>query len=303
MMAERAHLSIGEVLNLLQSEFPDVTISKIRFLESQGLIDPERTESGYRKFKDVDVKRLRWILHQQRDHFLPLKVIKDRLQSGELDLDEPLSGGDAPVGGDGTDRAESTEPAEATTDPAGDPAVRESGSSGSGQVRKRRPKAAQQSFIDVGAVAELPDEAETGADPPGAGRRSLDLGASGISLDAAELADAAGLSLLELAELQRFGIIESRRYGDDEIFDENALLVARLAVTFRQFGIEPRHLRSYKVAADREAGLYEQVLMPHLRQRDPSERDKGRARLQDLVDHGADLRAAMLRQALKDHLA
>ena len=78
-MAERAHLSIGEVLNRLQSEFPGVTISKIRFLESQGLIDPERTESGYRKFKDADVKRLRWILHQQRDHFLPLKVIKERL--------------------------------------------------------------------------------------------------------------------------------------------------------------------------------------------------------------------------------
>jgi DNA-binding transcriptional MerR regulator len=90
-MAERSHLSIGEVLNLLQDEFPDVTISKIRFLESQGLIDPERTESGYRKFKDVDVKRLRWILHQQRDHFLPLKVIKERLQSGELDLDEPTT--------------------------------------------------------------------------------------------------------------------------------------------------------------------------------------------------------------------
>ena len=81
-MADRAHLSIGEVLALLQDEFPDVTISKIRFLESQGLLDPERTPSGYRKFYDADIERLRWILRQQREHFLPLKVIKDRLESG-----------------------------------------------------------------------------------------------------------------------------------------------------------------------------------------------------------------------------
>src|SRR5579872_2716733 len=78
-MAERSHLSIGEVLSLLREEFPDVTISKIRFLESQGLVDPERTPSGYRKFYDQDVERLRWILRQQREHFLPLKVIRGRL--------------------------------------------------------------------------------------------------------------------------------------------------------------------------------------------------------------------------------
>ncbi len=78
-MSERSHLSIGEVLSLLREEFPDVTISKIRFLESQGLVDPERTPSGYRKFYDHDVERLRWILRQQREHFLPLKVIRGRL--------------------------------------------------------------------------------------------------------------------------------------------------------------------------------------------------------------------------------
>ena len=81
-VAERAHLSIGEVLALLQEEFPDITISKIRFLESQGLLDPERTPSGYRKFYEPDIERLRWILRQQRENFLPLRVIKDRLQSG-----------------------------------------------------------------------------------------------------------------------------------------------------------------------------------------------------------------------------
>ena len=78
------HHSIGDVLGMLREEFPDITISKIRFLESQGLIDPERTPSGYRKFYDADVARLRWILHQQKEHFLPLKVIKGRLEQLEL---------------------------------------------------------------------------------------------------------------------------------------------------------------------------------------------------------------------------
>ena len=78
-----AYLSIGEVLQLLQDEFPDVTISKIRFLESQGLIDPERTPSGYRKFYDPDIDRLKFILREQKDSYLPLKVIKGRLDAGE----------------------------------------------------------------------------------------------------------------------------------------------------------------------------------------------------------------------------
>src|SRR5437762_2227652 len=89
-MADRAFLSIGEVLSLLKEEFPDITISKIRFLESQGLLDPERTASGYRKFYDTDVERLRWILRQQREHFLPLKVIKGRLVGEEVEP-EPIA--------------------------------------------------------------------------------------------------------------------------------------------------------------------------------------------------------------------
>ncbi|MDQ2650440.1 MAG: MerR family transcriptional regulator, partial [Actinomycetota bacterium] len=96
-MADRSHLSIGEVLSLLQDDFPDVTISKIRFLESQGLLDPERTPSGYRKFYEADIERLRWILRHQRDHFLPLKVIKDRLEESSakgltVPPDEPTAG-------------------------------------------------------------------------------------------------------------------------------------------------------------------------------------------------------------------
>ncbi len=91
-MSSRSYLSIGDVLTLLREEFPDVTISKIRFLESQGLVNPERSPSGYRKFFDHDVERLRWVLRQQREHFLPLKVIRDRLADGELDDTEVTAG-------------------------------------------------------------------------------------------------------------------------------------------------------------------------------------------------------------------
>ena len=116
-MATRPYLSIGEVLTLLKDEFPDITISKIRFLESQGLLDPERTPSGYRKFYDSDVARLRWILRQQREHFLPLKVIKGRLvgdaeTEGEGEGEEPSASAAAGVGvppptSDGPDPLES----------------------------------------------------------------------------------------------------------------------------------------------------------------------------------------------------
>src|SRR5664280_2154153 len=92
-VSARSYLSIGDVLTLLRQEFPDVTISKIRFLESQGLVNPERTPSGYRKFYEHDVERLRWVLRQQRENFLPLKVIKDR-------LDDEHSPGSADVAGD-----------------------------------------------------------------------------------------------------------------------------------------------------------------------------------------------------------
>ncbi len=89
-MPTRNYQSIGEVLVAVKTEFPDITISKIRFLESEGLIEPERTPSGYRKFYDKDVERLRSILRMQRDEYLPLKVIKDRLLQQEGGPDEAV---------------------------------------------------------------------------------------------------------------------------------------------------------------------------------------------------------------------
>lgn len=90
-MSDGQSLSIGEVINLLRDDFPDVSVSKIRFLESQGLIDPDRTQAGYRQFGPHDVSRLRFILQQQRDHFLPLKVIRSKLtlwERGEVGSDQ-----------------------------------------------------------------------------------------------------------------------------------------------------------------------------------------------------------------------
>jgi DNA-binding transcriptional MerR regulator len=109
-MTDPRHVSIGDVLERLRDEFPDVTVSKIRFLESQGLIDPERTPSGYRKFYDADVERLRWVLRQQKDHFLPLKVIKERLDEidhrGGLDV-----AGDSAGFGEAADALDTDDPA------------------------------------------------------------------------------------------------------------------------------------------------------------------------------------------------
>ena len=89
--SQRPYYGIGDVLSLLKEDFPDITISKIRFLESQGLFEPERTPSGFRKFYDEDIEKLSWILRQQREHFLPLRVIKERLKSGQLNNDDDLS--------------------------------------------------------------------------------------------------------------------------------------------------------------------------------------------------------------------
>ena len=119
-MAERAYLSIGEVLALLKDEFPEITISKIRFLESQGLLNPERTPSGYRKFYEPDVERLRWILQQQRENFLPLKVIKGRLG---VDPGNGTEETHEPAGADVTVRAEPAPavPAEPRPEPRKEP--------------------------------------------------------------------------------------------------------------------------------------------------------------------------------------
>jgi DNA-binding transcriptional MerR regulator len=266
---ERAYLSIGEVLALLKEEFPDVTISKIRFLESQGLLDPERTPSGYRKFYDTDVERLQWILRQQREHFLPLKVIKGRLRGGTEGTAE-----------DGPAEAVSPEVAEpGPVAEAGAPAPAPSATP---------PRPAPTLLPTAGAAV---DEA-----PP------LVLASGGVSMTIAELAAASGLEEDDLRELERYGLLTGRRAASSVYYDEEALMVAQLAAGFMKYGVEARHLRMYKTAAEREAGFLEQVVMPMLKQRNPQARRQAADALSDLTRLGQGLRAAMLRQALRKYI-
>ncbi|HJS71352.1 MAG TPA: MerR family transcriptional regulator [Acidimicrobiia bacterium] len=134
-MPERGELSIGEVINLLRDDFPDVSVSKIRFLESQGLIDPDRTGSGYRQFDTTDVARLRFILQQQRDHFLPLKVIKSKLtlwERGEDASGAAMSSPSLEQDGEPLDRTELLK-------------------------RSRLDESQLEALIDIGLIRPLPD--------------------------------------------------------------------------------------------------------------------------------------------------
>ncbi len=293
-----SHLSIGEVLALLQDEFPDVTISKIRFLESQGLIDPERTPSGYRKFYEGDIDRLRWILVQQRENFLPLKVIKDRLESADgVPADIEPTDGDQP----GADAVPAGDPAEAVEPTA---TVRASMPAG------EHPDQPQPIWMaDVAASRARPVDPD-GADsadpahPDGTTPRPtrLDSGASEVSLTARELATAAGIAIEALRELEQYGLVVGRDFGDDTYYDGDALLIATKSGAFLEHGIGARHLRMFKVAAEREAGFLEQVAMPLLKQRNPDARRQAVALVEELADLGHDLRGALLRSNLRKHL-
>lgn len=247
-------MSIGEVLQLLKPEFADLTISKIRFLESQGLLDPERTPSGYRKFYEPDIERLRWILRQQHENYLPLKVIKGKLgaegdDASDVEADEPARSAD--------DHRSTSRPAKAVS-------------------------------AGVHAARSL-DARELGGPP------------SVVSLNIDELAVATGLSLDDLAELVRFGLMCGKMVAGTVYYDDEALTVANLAAGFMRYGVEARHLRMYKTAGEREAGFFEQVVMPMLKQRNPQARRQALDALRDLAQLGQGLRAAMLRQALREY--
>jgi DNA-binding transcriptional MerR regulator len=293
----RAHLSIGEVLSLLQVDFPDITISKIRFLESQGLLDPERTPSGYRKFYDDDIARLRWILHQQKENFLPLKVIKERLESGELD--------------DPTDVAEATEELVASATKADEldlpqaPAPEPVPEPEQKAARPRRTAPAKPvtapevSTSDDGAT---PERGAARAARDAVRSAPLDAAHSSTAMSRDELADAAGITVEQVADLERFGLLSGRTIGPTTLYDESALGVARLAAGFLRRGVEGRHLKMYRVAAEREASFFQQIVMPQLKQRNPAARQQGIETLGELAELGEGLRAAMLHHALREYL-
>ncbi|SHI41242.1 MerR family regulatory protein [Streptomyces sp. 3214.6] len=220
-------MSIGTVLNALRDEFPEVTISKIRFLESEGLVEPQRTPSGYRKFSAEDLERLGHVLRMQRDHYLPLKVIREHLDAMERGEAVPLP-----------------------------------------SVGRQR---------DGEAVLE-PSEGPTVA-----------------RIGRSELLAAAGIGEPELAEWESYGLVVPL---EDGVYDAEAATVAALVAELGRFGIEPRHLRVMKAAADREAGLVDQVVAPLRRHRNPQTRAHAEARTKELAGLTVRLHAALVQTAL-----
>jgi DNA-binding transcriptional MerR regulator len=327
---DRSHLSIGEVLSLLQEEFPDVTISKIRFLESQGLLDPERTPSGYRKFYEGDIDRLRWILRQQKDHYLPLKVIKDRLDEAVPRSSAPTAG----AGGTAREAAFGNGDAGAGTTPRTAVALDErpgggttgatrtagtSGTTGSTlapQSPVGGPSPAPRPSAEAARPRPMPPPSPTGASDParrfdtaGAAAAAAPAGgnprapeAGSVSLTAEELAQHSGLTLRDLRDLERYGLVEGFEVGDATYYDADALVVAQTAAGFLQHGIEARHMRTYKVAIDRESGLFEQIVLPLLKQRNPEARQRARETVTELIRLGQQMRGVLLHQALRDHV-
>ena len=214
----RGYLGISEVLAQLRAEFPDISVSKIRFLETEGLLMPARSPAGYRRFCTADVERLRYILTTQRDQYLPLRVIKERLaRNAELTSSAPES----------ADRG-------------------------------------QQDW------QYLPPAAAAGP------------------LTRRELLEAAGMSEALLTELETFGLLRrlGRHYGAD------ALEVARAAVALTAYGVEARHLRAVRAAAERETAMIESLVAPMLRQRVPGGRQQAASTAGELANlvlrlHGA----------------
>ena len=278
------HVSIGDVLDQLRPEFEDITISKIRFLESQGLIDPERTPSGYRKFYPSDVERLRFILREQRENFLPLKVIKERLVELDADTSPPAD----------------AEPALTTTGSksASKPEI-------PAKKRRRGSPPAEPLFETARRTAEEDEaRATTALVRDDGGPDDHALAQTEVILTRTELAKAAGITDAELGQLEEYGlVIPAHTSRDRVLFDEDALAIARVASSFMRHGIEARHLRMYRAFAEREAGLFEQVLLPYRRQRNPEAQARTRDTLGELSGLGRQLRTALLRQAVRRSLS
>ncbi|MDF2976162.1 MAG: zinc-responsive transcriptional regulator [Actinomycetospora sp.] len=233
-------LSIGSVLDALRADFPEITISKIRFLESEGLIRPARTAAGYRQFSHSDVVRLRFVLSAQRDHYLPLKVIRAKLD----EFDRDPSGGAPALPGDGApgDTAETGGP--------GGP-----GGPGGGPGAPSPAATAR-----VRSLASVADRVEPDEDPDGARSSRADT----VGRDVLLAEDGVDAALLD--GLEHHGIL---RPDADGRFEPEDVLVARTAASLARLGVEPRLLRSARASADREVGLLTQLVTPVARSRGP----------------------------------
>ncbi|OBI78962.1 MerR family transcriptional regulator [Mycobacterium sp. E740] len=233
-------ISIGAVLDLLRPDFPDVTISKIRFLENEGLIAPERTASGYRRFTAYDCARLRFILSAQRDQYLPLKVIKAQLDA-QPDGELPQTGSAygvprlVPVPGNGS------------ADAAGFSAVAPT------QVRLSREDLLARSGVDV----EL------------------------------------------LGALVKAGIIT---VGAGGFFDEHSVTIAQCARALADYGVEPRHLRAFRSAADRQSDLIAQIAGPVVKANKAGARDRADDLAREVAALAITLHTSLIKSAVRDVL-
>ncbi len=230
MTANHATFSIGEVIALLTDEFPDLTVSKVRFLEGQGLITPRRSPAGYRLFNDEDVRRVQYILREQRDHFLPLKVIKSKLAAWE---------------------------------------------------RGEEPTA----------------EPESGPPP------ETYFAGTGVTMSEEELARAAGLTRRQVEELVSEGVLQPTKQADRSVvYTDSDLTVARAAHRLLSHGLESRHLRTMRLAAEREVDLLRQLVTPLLRHRNPDNRRKAAEILADCGQAVGELQGELARTRLRNLL-
>lgn len=229
-MTSTKPLKIGGVVDVLSQEFPDISVSKIRFLEGEGLIEPDRTGSGYRQFHAADVERIRYILRQQRDHFLPLKVIKENLARWERGI-------------------------EPTTAPPDGP-------------------------------------------PP-----ETYFSSSDVTYDTQGLAQTAGVTVRLVEDLVRHGVLVPAVATDGlETFDADDVTMVRAAQRMVNHGLEPRHLRQFRQAANREVDLFRQLTGPMLRHANPASLRQAAEVLADVAQAARDLQETIVRSQLRDTL-
>jgi DNA-binding transcriptional MerR regulator len=249
-------LSIGSVLDALRADFPEITISKIRFLESEGLIRPARTPAGYRQFSHADVVRLRFVLSAQRDHYLPLKVIRARLDDFDRNPVEggPSLPGETPGGVDGA--LATAAPPESGGPGLGGPGG--PGGPGGGPTTPSGPSAA--ATARVRSLASVADRVEPDEDPDGARTARGDT----VGRDVLLAEDGVDATLLD--GLEHHGIL---RPDADGRYEPEDVVVARTAASLARLGVEPRLLRSARASADREVGLLAQLVTPVARSRGP----------------------------------
>ncbi len=250
-------MSIGAVLDLLRPDFPDVTISKIRFLESEGLVTPQRSPSGYRRFTAYDSARLRFILTAQRDQYLPLKVIKAQLDSqpdGGLPGRDSLYPVPRLVGVD--------DPRRPAADAAGAPIVSPGVSPGT-------------------AVAG-------GTGSPVAVRLSRE-----------DLRERSGVGEELLTALRKAGVITT---GPGGFFDEHSVVIAQCAAALAEYGVEPRHLRAFRSAADRQSDLIAQIAGPVGKAGTTGARDRADDLAREVAALAISLHTSLIKSAVRNVL-